>query len=90
MANNWLSNSTVTSDLLEMFTGLCTSISKVLVDQDKACRENTEEGSKSEHHKVSDTNGERRLASEHGFLPPVSFEGGQLDIDRRSHDAGIL
>jgi hypothetical protein len=37
------------NDLLEMFTGLVTPISKVLVDEDNARRKNTEEGSKSEH-----------------------------------------
>jgi hypothetical protein len=70
-------------NLLEVFTGLLTPISKVFVDEDNARRENTEESSKSEHDKVSDTHRQRRLASEHGFLPPVLVEGGQLDIDRR-------
>jgi hypothetical protein len=70
-------------NLLEMFTGLVTPISKVFVDEDNARRENTEESSKSEHDEVSDTLGERRLASEHGFLPPVLVEGGQLDTNRR-------
>jgi hypothetical protein len=36
-------------NLLEMFAGLVTPISKVLVDEDDARRKNTEEGSKSEH-----------------------------------------
>jgi hypothetical protein len=67
-------------NLLEMFAGLFTPISKVLVNEDDARRENTEESSKSEHNEVSNTDRERRLASKHGFLPPVPVEGGQLDL----------
>jgi hypothetical protein len=70
-------------NLLEMFTGLVTPFSKVLVDEDNARRENTEESSKSEHNKVSNTLRERRLASEHGFLAPVPLEGGKLELDSR-------
>jgi hypothetical protein len=66
-----------------MFTGLLTPISEVFVDDDNARRKNTEEESKSEHNKVSDTNRERRLASEHGFLPLVPVEGGQLEFHNR-------
>jgi hypothetical protein len=66
-----------------MFTGLGTPFSKVLVDEDNARRENTEESSKSEHNKISNTFRERRLASEHGFLPPVPVKGGKLENDSR-------
>jgi hypothetical protein len=66
-------------NVLEMFAGLFTPLSKVLVNEDNARRKDTEESSKSEHNKVSNTDRERRLASEHGFLPPVPVEGGKLD-----------
>jgi hypothetical protein len=75
-------------NLLEMLTGLFTPFSKVLVDEDNARREDTEESSKSEHNKVSNTFRERRLASEHGLLPLVPVEGGELEVDTREyHDA---
>jgi hypothetical protein len=87
-ANNFWSNSTKNANLLEMFAGLVTPLSEVFVDDDNARRKDTEEESKSEHNKVSDTNWERRLASEHGFLSLVPVEGGQLEFhDRRYHDA---
>jgi hypothetical protein len=70
-------------NLLEMLTGLVTPFSKVLVDEDNARRENTEESSKSEHNEVSNTFRERRLASEKGFLSPVPLKGGQLDLISR-------
>jgi hypothetical protein len=78
--NNWLMiKLNDCFNLLEMLAGLFTSFSKVLVNEDNARRKDTEESSKSEHNKVSNTDREGGLASEHRFLPPVPIEGGQLD-----------
>lgn len=50
-------------NVLEVLTGNVTFGSKVLVDQDEACRENTEEGTESENDNVANGCRERSFAS---------------------------